>query len=174
MNNTLIDIALLVASSITALLIARFSKERNAGLISSFFLLFSPLIIFLNMWAHTVAVLIVNYKRYLAATFQYSFSFYSLLLFGIVFIVVSGINISCARKRIKGDMNQKSRILWLNGGTAILFLPLTLINPIALLPVIASVVSSITLLIMKSFTATLIYDRNDKAFLGRKRLEVSI
>ena len=173
MNNTLIDIALLVASSITALLIARFSKDRKAGLISSFLLLFSPLIIFLNMWAHTVAVLIVNYKRYLAGTFQYSFSFYSLLLFSVVFIVVSGINISCARKRIKGDMSQKPRILWLNGGTAILFLPLMLINPIALLPVIASVISSITLLLMKSFTATLIYDRNDKAFLGRKRLEVS-
>ncbi|CAA9531213.1 MAG: hypothetical protein AVDCRST_MAG96-3573 [uncultured Segetibacter sp.] len=173
MNHAIIDASLLVAAFITAVLITRFSKKRKTGAISSFFLLFSPLIIFVNMFAHTIAVSIVNYKRYVAGTFQYNFSFYSLLLFGIVFMMVSGINISCAYKRIKGDMSQKSGILWLNGGTAILFLPLMPINPIALLPVIASVISSATLLLMKSFTATLIYDRNDKAFLGR-RSEVSV
>jgi hypothetical protein len=150
MNTVIIDNAILALSLITALLITRFTKERTSGFIASFFLLLSPLVIFYNMWAHTVAVAIVNYKRYLAGSFQYSFSFYSLLLFGIVFIIVSGINISAARKRIKGDIKQKKMILWLNGATAFLFLPMMLINPIALLPVLASIISSVTVILMKS------------------------
>lgn len=149
MNQAFIDNAILLIAALTALLIIRFTKQRNAGRLSSFLLLLSPLIIFLNMFAHTVAVLVVNLKRYQAGSFQYNFHFYSLMLFGIVFMVVSSINISCARKRIKGDLEQKSRMLWLNLGTALLFLPLIFINPIALLPVLASILSSVTLILMK-------------------------
>jgi hypothetical protein len=164
MNQPLIDNTLLASACILALLITRFTKERKAGGVSSFFLLFAPLVIFLNMWAHTVAVSIVNIKRFHAGGFNYSFSFYSLLLFGIVFIIVSGFNIDCARKRIKGDMSQKPKILWLNLATTLLFLPLMFINPIALLPVLASVVSSVVLWLMKPPVQTLIYDKRNKPF----------
>jgi hypothetical protein len=149
-NQAIIDNSLLLVSLIVAVIITRFTKQRSAGAASSFFLLFSPLVIFLNMWAHTVAVVIVNIKRYQAGNFQYTFHFYSLLLFGIVFILVSGVNISLARKVIKGDVPGKKRILWLNLATAVLFLPLMFINPIALLPVICSIVSSVTLWLMKA------------------------
>ncbi|HET7897532.1 MAG TPA: hypothetical protein VFL47_07680 [Flavisolibacter sp.] len=88
MNTVFIDNALLATAGLTALLMTRFSRQRKTGFAGSFFLLFSPLIIFLNMWAHTIAVLVVNYQRYLVGSFHYSFAFYSLLLFGVVFIVV--------------------------------------------------------------------------------------
>lgn len=170
MNQTLIDNALLVSAAVIALLITRFSKERKTGSISSFFLLFSPLIVFLNMWAHTIAVLIVHFKRYQAGSFQYSFHFYSLLLFGVVFIIASGINISLARKRLHGDTTTSATIHWLNLGTALLFLPTVLLNPIGLLPVLASLVSSAALKLIKPFTAKLIYGHDKKSLPKESRV----
>lgn len=174
MNQVIIDNSLLVTAALVALLITRFAKERKTGAVGSFFILFAPLVIFLNMWAHVTAVSIVNYQRYLAGNFKYSFSFYGLLLFGIVFIVVSGINISCARKRIKGDTTQKPTILWLNLGTSLLFLPMIYFNPIALLPVLASIVSSLALWLMKPNAGTLIYERKSKAFGEHQQESVSM
>jgi hypothetical protein len=168
MNQLLIDNTLLASACLLALLMTRFTKGRKVGRVSSFFLLLAPLIIFLNMWAHTVAVSIVNIKRFQAGSFHYSFTFYGLLLFGIVFIIVSGLNIDCARKRIKGDMSQKPKILWLNLATALLFLPMVFINPIALLPVLASIVSSVALWLMKPPVQTLIYDRRNNHFPARE------
>lgn len=173
MNQVIIDNSLLVIAGITALLVTRFTKERKIPVVASFFLLFCPLIIFLNMWAHTIAVLIVNYNRYQSGSFQFSFHFYSLLFLGIVFIMVSGINISCARKRIKGDVTQKSLMHWMNAVTALLFLPLIFINPISLLPVLASIASSITLVLLKPATPTLVYDRNYKSPWARQNTEVN-
>jgi hypothetical protein len=163
MNHMLIDNALLAAAFITAIVVTRYTKERKAGAVSSFFLLFAPLIVFLNMWAHTVAVLVVNIQRHLAGRFHYSFTFYGLILFGVVFIVVSGYQIHCARLRIMGDANQRSAILKLNALTSVFFLPVVFINPISLLPVLAAIVSTVTVLCMKSSRSTVRYDREKKA-----------
>ena len=168
MNQALIDNSLLGSAFVLALLITRFTRQRKAGSIASFFLLFAPLIVFLNMWAHTVAVSIVNIERFQAGTFQYTFSFYALILLGIVFIVVSGVNIDCARKIIKGDLTRKSRIHWLNFASAMLFVPLIFINPIASLPVLAAIVSSLTLWIMKPPVQTLVYERIRKSYRERE------
>ena len=145
MDQAVIDNLIRLISLLTALLVLRFSKNRMTGIISSFFLLFAPLVIFYNMWAHTLAVLIVYYKKYLLGNFQYTFHFYSLVFFGVIFILLSGYNISCALKSIKGDLSQKRKIHMLNFATALLFIPMVFINPIASLPVIASIVSSISL-----------------------------
>jgi hypothetical protein len=168
MNQALIDNSLLGSAFILALLITRFTRQRKAGSIASFFLLFAPLIVFLNMWAHTVAVSIVNIKRFQAGNFQYTFSFYALLLLGIVFIVVSGFNLDCSRKIIRGDLRQKSKIYWLNLATAMLFLPLIFINPIASLPVLAAIVSSLTLRFMKPPVQTLVYERSSTVYSDRE------
>lgn len=149
MNQPLIDNLLLLGAFISAVLIVKPSRGRRMHLLPSFFLLFAPFIIFLNMWAHTFAVLIVNYKRYLSGTFEYGFHFYSLILFGIVFIGVSGIQIHYTRKLISGHQAHKRKIHTLNIITASLFLPLFFVNPLGLLPVIASVISSLTLVLAK-------------------------
>jgi hypothetical protein len=157
MNQVLIDNTLIALSLLAAALITKFLKRRKAGVFFSFFLLFPTLLIFLNMWAHTVAVSIVNYNRYQAGTFQYNFLLYSNLFFGLVFIIVSGINLHCSRKYIEGNLQQKRFILLLNIITALLFLPVGFINPIGFLPVIASVFSSIVLLAFKPFKPGLRY-----------------
>jgi hypothetical protein len=170
----IIDNALLASAFITALVITRFTKDRKAGAVASFFLLFAPLIVFLNMWAHTVAVLVVNVQRYFAGSFHYSFTFYSLLLFGIVFIVVSGYQIHCARLRIKGDASQKSKIIKLNVLTSVFFIPVVFINPISLLPVLAAIVSSITVICMKSFQPMLLSDLEKKVWNSSEVVEASL
>lgn len=145
MDHFLIDNSILAAAALTALLLVRFGRHRKVGAWASFLLLFAPLVTFLNMWAHTVAVLMVQYARYRAGSFQYNFNCYGLLLLGIVFIVVSGINIDGVRKRIRGDVGTQALLYWLNLATALLFLPLMPLNPIALLPVLGSLLSSLTL-----------------------------
>lgn len=146
MNQVLIDNSLLALAALAAVLLVRFSPARTGGAVFSFFLLFPPLVVFANMWAHTVAVAIVNFQRYAAGTFQYSFTVYSLLLFGVVFIVLSGMNLHYSRRYMEGVLRHKRTILWLNGATALGFLPVVFLNPLGALPVIASVVSTIAVL----------------------------
>ena len=174
MNHMIIDNALLAGAFITAIVVTRYTKHRKAGAVASFFLLFAPLIVFLNMWAHTVAVLLVNIQRYLAGSFHYNFTFYGLLLFGIVFIVVSGYQIHCARLRIKGDVSQKSKIIKLNLLTAVFFLPVVFINPISLLPVLAAIVSTITVICMKSFRPMLLSDLDKKIWNSPAEVETTL
>jgi len=145
MNQALIDNSLLAFSFLIACLMVGLNKRRKIGIFPAILLLFAPLVIFLNMWGHNVAVLIINYKRYAAGAFQYNFHFYSLILFGTFFILISGLNIDRARKFINGDESQKRTLHWLNGITSALFLPMFFINPIALLPVISSAISSGTI-----------------------------
>jgi len=147
MNQTLIDNSLIVLSILGAIAIAKYSKKRQASFVFSFFIIFPPLLVFLNMWAHTIAVLVLNVQRWLAGTFRFTFLFYSQILFGLVFIFLSGITIHYSRKRMEGDEKQFRTILLLNAITAVLFLPVGFLNPIGFLPVIAAVLSTITLLI---------------------------
>jgi len=82
-----------------------------------------------------------------AGAFHYSFHFYALILFGIVFIVTSGFSIHFSKQFINGDGTRKTPLHTINAATALLFIPMILINPIALLPVLASLVSSATIAI---------------------------
>ena len=131
--------------------------KRKTSLPFAFFLLFPQFLFFGNMLAHTVAVVAVNVIRMQEGTFRYSFHFYSLLLFGIVFMVTSGLGIRSAKKRIEGDRAQGKTILWLNGMTVLFFLPVIPLNPIGALPVLASLLSSITLGIGRPFRAETAY-----------------
>ncbi|HEV7331072.1 MAG TPA: hypothetical protein VGN63_08545 [Flavisolibacter sp.] len=151
MNQDFIDITLLLSSIIIAGIVTRSLRRRKAGPVFSTLLLFPPLLVFLNMWAHTVAVTVVNVKRYVAGSFHYSFTVYSHLLFGIVFILLSGASIHCSKKYLLGDRYQKRSIYLLNLATAVLFLPVGFINPIGFLPVLATLFSSITLLVYQPF-----------------------
>jgi hypothetical protein len=162
MNQVLIDNTILAVSLLSAIVISRFLKDRKTGFIFSIFLLFPPLVTFSNMWAHTFAVSIVNVKRYLAGGLQYSFALYSLLLFGIVFIVVSGLALHCSRKYLSGDKRQKRNIYLLNIFTACAFLPVVPLNPIAALPVIAAIISSFVLRIYDPYKTTTVYRKRDE------------
>ncbi len=151
MNQTIIDISLISLSLITAVIFSNYMKQRRTGMLYATFLLFPPLLVFLNMWAHTVAVSVLNIRRIQAGAFQYNFTVYSHFLFGIVFIIVSGISIHCVRKFLTGEMKQRRNIFLSNIFMFLFFLPVGLINPIRFLPVLASIFSSFVLLFDHSF-----------------------
>jgi hypothetical protein len=151
MNQAYIDNGLIALAIIFAAIVSICLRRRITGFLFSTFLLVPPLLVFLNMWAHTVAVTVVNIRRYQTGSFQYSFSFYSHILFGLVFIVLSGTAIHFTRQYICGQRKQKRFIHLLNAATSILFIPVGFLNPIGFLPVIASFVSTLTLLIYDPF-----------------------
>jgi hypothetical protein len=151
MNQAYIDNALIGLSFIGASAISLCLRRRMTGFLFSSILLFPPLLIFLNMWAHFIAVAVVNIQRSTAGNFQYSFSFYSLLLFGLVFIVLSGTVIHFTRLYVCGQRRQKKFIYIVNGITAVLILPVGFLNPIGFLPVICSIISSLALLLYDPF-----------------------
>lgn len=142
MNQPLIDNAILATAFITAILMVKYGHERKMHAIRAFLLLFSPLVIFYNMWGHTVAVTSVYYQRYVLGTFDPGFHFYSVAMLGIVFIIISGMNIHVAKKIIQGNEYVRFKIHILNAITAFYFSWFIVVNPISLLPVLCSLVSS--------------------------------
>ena len=151
MNQALIDIILLLSSIIIAFVVTKRLRRRKASPFFSTFLLFPPLLVFLNMWAHTVAIAVINIKRYVAGNFHYNFTVYSHLLFGLVFILLSGAAIHYSKKYLLGEIEQKRSVHLLNLATAILLIPVGFINPIGFLPVLAAIFSSMTLLVYQPY-----------------------
>lgn len=130
---------------IGAVVISNCLKQRKTSVLFSTFLLFPPLVVFLNMWAHTTAVSIVNIQRYIAGTFHYSFTLYGLLLFGVAFILLSGFLIHFSRTYIQGHRQQKRKIFLCNLVLAFCFFPVVFITPIGSLPIFAAILSSLIL-----------------------------
>jgi hypothetical protein len=144
-----IDNGLLIVSALLSFISVRTLKGRIVSLVNGFFLLFPAMLVFLNMWAHTIAVLVVNYQRYQKGTFQYSFIFYALLLLGFVGILVSGLIIHYSKKLVRGYHRYKNTLYILHLVTMTLFLPVGFINPLGFLPVMAAIVSIVTILLTK-------------------------
>ena len=140
-----IDSSLLLVSFLLAILTVRLLKARVLSVINGFFLIFPAMLVFLNMWGHTTAVLIVNYQRYQKGTFHYSFVFYGLLLLGFAGILISGLIIHYSKKLARGYHRYRTTLYTLHLVLLILFLPVGFINPIGFLPVMAAVASMITI-----------------------------
>lgn len=140
-----IDNSLIVVSLLLAIVTLRSLKHRAVGAIAAFFFLFPPILVFLNMWGHTVAVSITAYKRYAKGTFQYSFHFYGLLLMGLVGIVVSGLIIHYSKKLAQGHRRYKSTVYTLHLIIAALFIPVGFINPLGFMPTLAAILSSVAI-----------------------------
>jgi hypothetical protein len=151
MNQIVIDNTLLIAALLCSFAVSFLLKKRKTGVVFAGLLLFPPLLIFLNMWAHTTAVAVANIRRFNAGQFQYTFTVYSHFLFGVVFIALSGFTIHLSKKYITGFIEYKRNILVANLVTSLFFVPLILINPIGALPVIASIFSSVLLWVWRPF-----------------------
>lgn len=140
-----IDNSLILVSILLGLITVRTLKDRTTAAVAAFFLFFPAWLVFMNMWAHTVAVLITAYKRYTKGTFQYSFHFYGLMLLGLVGITISGLAIHYGKKVARGYRRYKGTLYTLHLLIAALFLPVGFINPLGFLPVMAAIVSMLTL-----------------------------
>jgi hypothetical protein len=140
-----IDNSLILVSIILAIITVRTMQDRSVALVTAFFLLFPPMLVFLNMWGHTVAVLIANIRRFERGTFHYSFHFYALMLLGFTGIAVSGLAIHYSKKLAQGYRRYKRTLYTIHLIMAALFFPVGFINPLGFLPVLAAIMSSVTI-----------------------------
>src|SRR5215204_761070 len=144
-----IDNSLLIISALLSIVTLRTLKDRIVSPVNGFFLLFPPMLVFMNMWGHSIAVLVVNYQRYQKGTFQYSFIFYGLLLLGFMGLGVSGYIIHYTKKLVRGYHRYKTTVIVLDLVMMTLFLPVVFINPLGFLPVIAGIISIVTILLTR-------------------------
>jgi hypothetical protein len=145
MNTALVDnLLLLIAALVSAFFVYRL-EQRITGPLGSFFAVFPVVLVLFNMLAHLIAIAAVNYDRYQSGAFTYTFVLYGQVLFAIVSIVICYYALSYARKFMQGRKLFRKKTIILNGLSALLFLPLVPFNPISMLPVIAAIVSSISI-----------------------------
>jgi hypothetical protein len=140
-NTALIDSGLIVLAILGSLLFSNFlyrTRETALKRLPLILMSFAGLWCLFNWVAHTIAVLIVNIKMMLAGTFVYSYHFYSLILMGVIFIVLSIYQLNQVKALSRGDTAYKylKRVSWL---IIVLSLPIFPLNPIGLLPVISSI-----------------------------------
>jgi hypothetical protein len=104
-----------------------------------FLLVFLAMNPFLNLWAHLTAISLVAWSKMERNVFVYNFHFYSLLLLGAVFILLSGLLLDRIGRLSQGEGRMKKQIIQIGLVQLLFSLPLFPINPIGLMPGIASV-----------------------------------
>ncbi len=140
-NTALIDSGLVVLAILSGWFVSGFlyrTRETAVKRLPLFVMSFAGFWCLLNWIAHTIAVLIVNIKSMLVGTFVYSFYFYSLLLMGVGFILLSIAQLAKIKHLSRGYKSRTTlkQVSWL---IIALSLPIFPLNPIGLLPVISSI-----------------------------------
>ncbi len=140
-NKPFVDVLMLAVSLLGTVLFCRFLFRhphftgRKAPLFAMVFFAMNP---FVNLWAHEFAIGFAAFLRWQRGLFVYDFRFYSLMLLGAVFIGLGGYllaqlgalsrSVATARRSIR-------RACLLQIGCS---LPLFPLNPIGLMPALAS------------------------------------
>lgn len=151
-NKELADLSVLlitlVATPLFCLSLFRhpdFSQKKGFILFLSFLAMY-PL---LNMVGHIIAISIISYFSYQDGTFFYDFRFYSLILYGVVFLLINGYSLYCIKHLSRGNQSHYTPLIRINLLQIILISPSFVLNPIALLPSIASLLIIFRLVVAK-------------------------
>ncbi len=140
-NKPLIDALMLAVSLLGTLLFCRFLYRhpdfagRKGPLFAMVFFAMTP---FVNLWAHEFAIGIPAFLRWQQGLFVYDFRFYSLMLLGAVFIGLGGYLLAQLGALSRGVPTARRairRACLLQIGCS---LPLFPLNPIGLMPTLAS------------------------------------
>lgn len=140
-NKPYIDAIMLAVSLLGTVLFCRFLYRhphftgRKAPLFAMVFFAMNP---FVNLWAHEFAIAIPAFLRWQKGLFVYDFRFYSLMLLGAVFIGLGGCLLAQLGALSRGVATARPairRVCLLQIGCS---LPLFPLNPIGLMPTLAS------------------------------------
>jgi hypothetical protein len=140
-NKPFVDVLMLGVSLLGTVLFCRFLFRhphftgRKAALFIMVFLAMNP---FMNLWAHQFAIGISAFVRWQQELFVYDFRFYSLMLLGAVFIGLGGYLLAQLGALSRGVVTARRsirRACLLQMGCS---LPLFPLNPIGLMPALAS------------------------------------
>ena len=138
----------LVATPIFCLRLYRhplFNQKKGFIMYLSFLAMY-PLI---NMIGHIVAISIFTYLSIQDGTFVYTFHTYSLLLYGVLFLLINGYTLSGIKQLSRGNWHLYKSVVRMNGLQIVLIFPSFFLNPLALLPTAASLLIIISLAVAK-------------------------
>jgi hypothetical protein len=142
MNTQVVDTVLVLLAFVTGLVYSGYLFKRQRTSVKRvplFVVLTAGFWCLFNWIGHIVAVLVVNLKPIWSGTFTYSFHFYSLLLMGVVFMLLSFIQVNLIRLMSEGSFKSYRALKQVSGCIILFSLPIFPLNPIGLLPVISSV-----------------------------------
>ena len=140
-NKPFVDVLMLAVSLLGTALFCRFLFRhphftgRKAALFAMVFLAMNP---FMNLWAHQFAIGISAFVRWQQGLFVYDFRFYSLMLLGAVFIGLGGYLLAQLGALSRGVVTARRFIRRACLLQMLCSLPLFPLNPIGLMPVLAS------------------------------------
>jgi hypothetical protein len=140
-NKPFVDVLMLAVSLLGTVLFCRFLFRhphftgRKAALFAMVFFAMNP---FMNLWAHQFAIGISAFVRWRQGLFVYDFRFYSLMLLGAVFIGLGGYLLAQLGELSRGVATARRSICRVCLLQMLCSLPLFPLNPIGLMPVLAS------------------------------------
>lgn len=140
-NKPYLDAIMLAVSLLGTVLFCRFLYRhphftgRKAPLFAMVFFAMNP---FVNLWGHEFAIGIAAFSRWQRGLFGYDFRFYSLMLLGAVFIGLGGYLLARIGELSRGNATARRYIVRACAFQVLLSLPLFPLNPIGLMPVLAS------------------------------------
>ena len=140
-NKPFTDALMLAVSLLGTVLFCRFLYRhpdftgRKAALFGMVFFAMNP---FINLWAHEFAIGIAAFSRWQRGLFVYDFRFYSLMLLGAVFIGLGGYLLARIGELSRGNSMARRYIVRACLLQVLLSLPLFPLNPIGLMPALAS------------------------------------
>ncbi len=140
-NKPFVDVLMLAVSLLGTVLFCRFLFRhphftgRKAALFAMVFFAMNP---FMNLWAHEFAIGISAFVRWQQGLFVYDFRFYSLMLLGAVFIGLGGYLLAQLGELSRGVATAPRSIRRVCLLQMLCSLPLFPLNPIGLMPVLAS------------------------------------
>jgi hypothetical protein len=140
-NKPIIDLIMLAVSLLGTALFCRFLYRhphftgRKPPLFAMVFFAMTP---FINLWAHEFAIGIAAFLRWQKGLFVYDFRFYSLMLLGAVFIGLGGYLLALLGELSRGVATAPRSIRRACLLQILCSLPLFPLNPIGLMPTLAS------------------------------------
>jgi hypothetical protein len=140
-NKPFVDVLMLAVSLLSTVLFCRFLFHhphftgRKAALFAMVFFAMNP---FMNLWAHEFAIGISAFVRWQQGLFVYDFRFYSLMLLGAVFIGLGGYLLAQLGELSRGVVTAYRSIRRVCLLQMLCSLPLFPLNPIGLMPALAS------------------------------------
>lgn len=151
-NTQVVDLSLIAL----ALILGGFSafnytkKQRTSVKAFPMFLVWTAgLWCLLNWIGHILAVFYVSSQAIMDGSFTYSYYFYSLIFMGIVFFLLSLLQLRIISKMSQKGIGPYKHLKWVSAMIILLSLPIIPLNPLGSLPVISSIIILTTVAITK-------------------------
>lgn len=151
-NTQLVDITLIALALIFGGLYARtnFKEQKTSVKMMPLFVVWAAgLWCLLNWIGHLFGVLYVNIPAMMDGNFTYTYHFYSLIFMGVVFMLLSSLQLTLIKKISERGPSYLGNLKQVSFLIILLSLPIIPLNPIGALPVLSSLIILSTVALTK-------------------------